>query len=160
MIAAFEFTSDGRDYRCQVEERSSGLGRTAWWWFGVSGDRSRYAPFRAEAAKLLPMADYIVSNETEFDLYAEALKLSGRDRAARMHAVQVPVAYGRFRVVTPAFVRRCHAAGLHVHVWTINERDEMNRLLDLGVDGIMTDQADVLAQVMDERGFWPQREQA
>ena len=47
MIAAFEFTSDGRDYRCQVEERSSGLGRTAWWWFGVSGDRSRYAPFVA-----------------------------------------------------------------------------------------------------------------
>lgn len=81
-------------------------------------------------------------------------------RAARMHAVQVPVAYGRFRVVTPAFVRRCHAAGLHVHVWTINERDEMNRLLDLGVDGIMTDRADLLAQVMDERGFWPQREQA
>ena len=47
MIAAFEFTSDGRDYRCQVEERNSGLGHTAWWWFGVSGDRSRYAPFVA-----------------------------------------------------------------------------------------------------------------
>ncbi|MEP9386728.1 ribokinase [Mesorhizobium sp. KR9-304] len=44
------------------------------------------APFRAEAAKLLPMADYVVSNESEFDLYTEALKLSGRDRAARMRA--------------------------------------------------------------------------
>ena len=44
------------------------------------------APFRAEAAKLLPMADYVVSNETEFDLYTEVLKLSGRDRAARMRA--------------------------------------------------------------------------
>jgi ribokinase len=44
------------------------------------------APFRMEAAKLLPMADYVVSNETEFDLYTEALKLSGRDRAARMRA--------------------------------------------------------------------------
>jgi len=81
-------------------------------------------------------------------------------RAARMHAVQVPVQYGRYRVVTPAFVRRCHAAGLKVHVWTINERAEMERLLDMGVDGIMTDRADVLAQVMDERGFWPQRGKA
>jgi ribokinase len=44
------------------------------------------APFRPEAAKLLPMADYVVSNETEFDLYADALKLSGDDRAARMRA--------------------------------------------------------------------------
>ena len=40
------------------------------------------APFRAEAATLLPLADYVVSNETEFDLYTEALKLSGRDRPA------------------------------------------------------------------------------
>ena len=44
------------------------------------------APFRAEAAKLLGKADYVVANETEFDLYSEALKLSGRDRAARMRA--------------------------------------------------------------------------
>ena len=44
------------------------------------------APFRAEAAELLGKADYVVANETEFDLYCEALALSGRDRAARMHA--------------------------------------------------------------------------
>lgn len=42
------------------------------------------APFRAEAAKLLPKADYVVANETEFDLYADALKLEGADRKARM----------------------------------------------------------------------------
>jgi glycerophosphoryl diester phosphodiesterase len=78
-------------------------------------------------------------------------------RAARMQAVQVPVRYGRYPVVTPGFVRRCHRAGLAVHVWTINERAEMERLLDLGVDGLMTDRADLLAAVMRERGFWPQR---
>ena len=44
------------------------------------------APFRTEAAGLLGKADYVVANETEFDLYTEALKLSGRDRAARMRA--------------------------------------------------------------------------
>lgn len=42
------------------------------------------APFRAEAAKLLAMADYVVANETEFDLYADVLKLAGADRRARM----------------------------------------------------------------------------
>jgi ribokinase len=42
------------------------------------------APFRSDAAKLLPMADYVVANETEFDLYADVLKLEGADRAARM----------------------------------------------------------------------------
>ncbi|TIU66981.1 MAG: ribokinase, partial [Mesorhizobium sp.] len=42
------------------------------------------APFRGEAAALLGKADYVVANETEFDLYGEALSLSGRDRPARM----------------------------------------------------------------------------
>ncbi|TIU43507.1 MAG: ribokinase, partial [Mesorhizobium sp.] len=42
------------------------------------------APFRAEASNLLSKADYAVANETEFDLYGEALSLSGRDRPARM----------------------------------------------------------------------------
>jgi len=59
--------------------------------------------------------------------------------------------------VTPAFVRRAHAAGLHVHVWVIDDPDEMRRLLDMGVDGLMADRADLLAGVMAERGYWPQR---
>lgn len=42
------------------------------------------APFRGEAAAFLGKADYVVANETEFDLYGEALSLSGRDRPARM----------------------------------------------------------------------------
>jgi glycerophosphoryl diester phosphodiesterase len=42
-----------------------------------------------------------------------------------------------------------------VHVWTINESAEMHRLLDLGVDGIVTDRADLLSEVLQERGTWP-----
>jgi ribokinase len=42
------------------------------------------APYRAEAAPLLALADYVIANETEFDLYADALKLQGEDRPARM----------------------------------------------------------------------------
>jgi glycerophosphoryl diester phosphodiesterase len=76
-------------------------------------------------------------------------------RALRgVHALQVPVTYGAIRVVTPGFVRRAHRHGLQVHVWTINDPAEMHRLLDLGVDGIVTDRADLLKQVLQDRGQW------
>ena len=48
-----------------------------------------------------------------------------------------------------------HRAGLQVHVWTIDEPGEMHRLLDLGVDGIMTDRVEVLRKVYADRGHWP-----
>jgi glycerophosphoryl diester phosphodiesterase len=69
-------------------------------------------------------------------------------------AAQVPVRRGRFTVVTPAFVDGAHALGKHVHVWTVNEPAEMHRLLDLGVDGLVTDQIDVLRDVYRARGVW------
>lgn len=73
-----------------------------------------------------------------------------------VHALQVPVRYGRIPVATAGFIRRAHALGLAVHVWTINDAPEMHRLLDLGADGIVTDRADLLREVLMERGEWPQ----
>ena len=67
-------------------------------------------------------------------------------------ALQVPVQQGRLRIVTKKVVESAHAGGKQVHVWTINERREMERLLDLGVDGIITDRPDILKDVMTERG--------
>ena len=47
-----------------------------------------------------------------------------------------------------------HRAGLPVHVWTVDDQAEMEFLLDLGVDGIMTDRPRVLKQVLEARGLW------
>jgi glycerophosphoryl diester phosphodiesterase len=70
-------------------------------------------------------------------------------------AAQVPVRQGRLRVVDRSFLRLAHDAGLQVHVWTIDDPTEMNDLLDLGVDGIMTDRIEVLREVYTARGLWP-----
>lgn len=68
--------------------------------------------------------------------------------------LQVPERSGRVAVVTAATVTAAHAAGRFVHVWTVNDADDMRRLLDLGVDGIVSDRADVLREVLVERGEW------
>jgi glycerophosphoryl diester phosphodiesterase len=68
--------------------------------------------------------------------------------------IQVPVRRGPVPLVTERFVDAAHERGLQVHVWTINDRAEMARLLDLGVDGIMTDRAEVLKTELVERGQW------
>lgn len=68
-------------------------------------------------------------------------------------ALQVPVAWNGLTVVDRAFVEAAHDHRLRVHVWTIDEPDEMHRLLDLGVDGVMTDRPDRLAEVFAARGL-------
>ncbi|MGA8115610.1 MAG: glycerophosphodiester phosphodiesterase [Actinocatenispora sp.] len=69
-------------------------------------------------------------------------------------AVQVPVRYGPIRVIDRRFVTYAHRLGIQVHAWTIDDPAEINRLLDLGVDGIMTDRIDVLREVLLSRGQW------
>ena len=71
------------------------------------------------------------------------------------NCLQVPTHAGKVPLVDRRFVRRAHRAGLPVHVWTIDDVDEMNRLLDLGVDGIMTDRPAVLRAVLEARELWP-----
>ncbi|MGH8882017.1 MAG: glycerophosphodiester phosphodiesterase family protein [Stackebrandtia sp.] len=73
----------------------------------------------------------------------------------RAPAVQVPVWRGRLRVVDERFVHYAHRLGIDVHVWTIDSARAIAELLDLGVDGIMTDRLDILANVYRARGLWP-----
>lgn len=69
-------------------------------------------------------------------------------------ALQIPRRRGRLVLVTPRLLRRAHEKGLHVHVWTVNDPGQMHDLLDLGVDGLITDRTDLLKQVLLERGDW------
>lgn len=63
-------------------------------------------------------------------------------------AFQVPEVSGKTRVVSPRFVRLAHKAGLRVEVWTVDDPDDMRRLLSWGVDGIITDRPDVAVEVV------------
>ena len=78
----------------------------------------------------------------------------GTLRSTPALAAQVPVKQGPLTVTDAKFVQRAHAMGLAVHVWTIDDAAEMHRLLDLGVDGLMTDRPEVLRTVFEERGLW------
>ena len=66
-------------------------------------------------------------------------------------ALQVPAEFGGNPLVTPAFIDHAHAHGIVVHVWTINEIDEMESLLDLGVDGLVTDYPGRMRDVVERR---------
>lgn len=79
----------------------------------------------------------------------------GSDRAVRrvlagVDALQIPERYGRVRVLTPRLTRAAHRHGVEVHVWTVNEPDEMRRLVASGVDGIVTDYADIALETLTE----------
>jgi glycerophosphoryl diester phosphodiesterase len=67
---------------------------------------------------------------------------------------QVPTEARGLTLVDARFVRTVHRRNMQVHVWTIDDRDEMLRLLDLGVDGIMTDRPAILKEVLQSRGDW------
>lgn len=69
-------------------------------------------------------------------------------------AVQLPRSQSGLPVITERSVRGFVAGGYDVHVWTVNEPDEMRLLLDWGVNGIITDRPDLLRQVLEQRGEW------
>jgi glycerophosphoryl diester phosphodiesterase len=82
-----------------------------------------------------------------FSIHAE-----GEAVVAPVVAFQVPATYGDVTVVDEKFVTAAHRQDIAVHVWTINDEAEMKRLVELGVDGIVSDRPSVLAEVLEERG--------
>lgn len=81
-------------------------------------------------------------------------RLPARFAPRDAQCVQVPVGFGPLRVITPRFLTTAHQLGLPVHAWTIDDPAEMNWLLDLGIDGLITDDVDALRSVLLRRGAW------
>ena len=102
---------------------------------GISGGRISTGASRRETAIFL-----LASN-----LRLERLLVPDYD------ALQVPPTHRGIPLVTPRFVRAAHARNVRVDAWTINEKEQMRRLLDLGVDVIMTDRPETLTEVLAER---------
>jgi glycerophosphoryl diester phosphodiesterase len=101
----------------------------------------RYAPGVATSAGTVAVAEFWRS-----------LHQGGPPPTLACVALQVPATQGDIVVVDPGFVRAAHDQGVAVHVWTVNDRADMARLLDLGVDGIITDLPTVLVDLLDARG--------
>lgn len=109
---------------------------------GRLADRARFAeypgPVSASASEL--RAFYV----------AHRLHLA-RAARPRVDAFQMPERHGGRQVLSPRLVADVHAHNVAVHVWTVDETDDMRRLLEWGVDGIVTDRPDRLARVLHER---------
>jgi glycerophosphoryl diester phosphodiesterase len=92
---------------------------------------------------------------------AMRLRMPGAQRPRRTplrgRCAQVPSRIGRRIFVDARYLSAAHAHEVPVHAWTVNDEAEMVRLLDLGIDGIMTDRADVLRDLLIARGQWHPR---
>ena len=97
------------------------------------------------------LGDRLLTNMSPIEVFG--LRVFGWARRA-LRCAQVPVRYHGATIVDERFIERAHRRGIPVHVWTIDERAEMERLLDLGVDGIMTDDVETLRDVLTARGEW------
>jgi glycerophosphoryl diester phosphodiesterase len=81
-------------------------------------------------------------------LYALSFVYLGDLYSPSAEAVQVPVIRGSIHVLIPRFIQAAQGRNMDVHVWTVNELDEMRQVLDLGVDGIITDYPDRLLELL------------
>ncbi len=74
-------------------------------------------------------------------------------RKCNYEAFQVPLNYGRINIINERFIKAAHKKDVAIHVWTINEKEKMEWLIDLGVDGIFTDDPKLLREVLQEKGY-------
>jgi len=121
-----------------------------------SFSRSRIAEFRAltggrvaTAANPAEIAAFLLSPSGRLAGWLTGL-LPGGD----FQALQIPHRRGPLPVATRGLIERAKRAGKHVHVWTVDDPDQMRELLDAGVDGIFTDRTDLLKRVLVDRGDW------
>lgn len=83
-----------------------------------------------------------------------ALLKWGGGRGFAADAAMIPRAAGPIPLATRTLIERTHRLGRFVHIWTVDRREDFGQLLELGVDGLMTDQPELLKTFLHERGQW------
>ena len=119
------------------------------------GVRRPFSDRRAAPAAPAPRADAV--HERRAASSSALLRVARRRRARPLRRAGARAQAAASRSSPSASCARAHRRGIEVHVWTIDDADEMDRLLDLGVDGIMTDRPAVLRDVLERRGQWIER---
>lgn len=143
-----------------VEVKSAAAGRALESWLEERpSEAARMIVGGFDAAAVAPAAErarWRCATSDDLTPYVLLGKLGlGGLAAPSADAAMVPERRGLLRVVTRRFVRRCHTDGIGVHVWTVNRPDRMRRLLDLGVDGLVTDLPARARRVLEERAALP-----
>ena len=138
-----------------VEVKCGPAGRVLGEWLPKSKDRERILVGGFERADVQPatvQARWRCAYEDELRRYVILGKagVGGWFAPKECAAVMVPERQKAIRVVTPRFVRRAHADGIGVFVWTVNEPSDMRRLFAWGVDGLVSDAPGRLRRVLDE----------
>lgn len=110
------------------------------------------ARIKAVLNRLGPDTSHSMGTSASVRFYFAAM--SGLAQNFTAQCVQFPVVYKGVRLINQRNIAFAHRLGLKVHVWTVNDADEMHRLLDLGVDGLMTDDCALLKSVMASRNLW------
>lgn len=115
---------------------------------------------RARISAFRRLAPEVATGLSRLGVVLLWLGLPGVTRLLRGQAAQVPSRFWRDRIplVTRRFVRTAHRHGVRVHVWTINDAPAMDALLELGVDGIVTDQPEILRTILEQRGIWEEQQ--
>jgi glycerophosphoryl diester phosphodiesterase len=104
-----------------------------------------------EAAPMIPTSAH--PNEVRKFVIGTKIRMIGIFmRSIAFRAFQVPERSGSIHIVTPKFIKAAHDRDIAVHVWTINERESMERLLSMEVNGIFTDYPTLLRDVLTDRG--------
>jgi glycerophosphoryl diester phosphodiesterase len=100
---------------------------------------------RAARAALPEVASSACSAEVRLGLYRSWVRWPVHN--VPYGGYQIPEAAGGHRIVSPSFIRHAHAAGLKVQVWTVDEEPDMKRLLDWGVDALISNRPDLAVAI-------------
>lgn len=128
-----------------------------------AGDRVCVGSFsQSRIRKFRKLAPSVQTAHSPVGSATLAFSIAGRSSTRPKPVYQVPISHQvagfRVNLVTPTSVKAVHSAGARIHVWTIDDPLVMHKLIDWGVDGIISDRPDLLKEVLRERGMWSTRE--